>query len=68
MMESPSLGEENIIKGIRNLFRLQTLKKETTDITIKDRRNLFRLEKELKEIEDRILRDIRNVFILKKRK
>ena len=65
-MESPSLEEENIIKDIRNLFRLQTLKKETTDITIKDKRNLFRLEKEIKEIEDRILRDIRNVFILKK--
>ena len=44
MRESPSLEEENIIKDVRNLFRLEILKKETTDATIKDIRNLFRLE------------------------
>ena len=39
-MESSSLEEENIIKHIRNLFRLR---KEIDDTTIKDIRNLFRL-------------------------
>ena len=63
MMESSSLGEENIIKDVRNLFRLEKLKKETNDITIKDVRNLSRLEKENEQIKDRILRDI-NVFRL----
>ena len=36
MMESPSLEEENIIKDVRNLFRLENLIKETIDTTIKD--------------------------------
>ena len=58
-MESLSLEEENIIKGIRNLFRL---KKELTYTAIKNMRNLFRQEKETKAIKDRILRDIRNFF------
>ena len=35
MMESSSLEEENIIKDIRNLFRFEKLKKETTDNTLK---------------------------------
>ena len=35
MMESSSLEEENIIKDIRNLFRFEKLKKETTDTTLK---------------------------------
>ena len=43
MMESPSLEEENRIKDVRNLFRLEKIKQETADTTIKDRRNLFRL-------------------------
>ena len=30
-MQSPSLEEENIITDVRNLFRLEKLKKETTD-------------------------------------
>ena len=30
-MKSPSLEEENIIKDVRNIFRLEKLKKETTD-------------------------------------
>ena len=58
-----SLEEENIIKDIRNLFRL---KNELNYTAIKDIRNvfrlirnLFRLEKETKEI---ILRDIKNIF------
>ena len=45
MMKSQNLEEENIIKCIRNLFRLEKLKKQTTDTTIKGIRNLFRLEK-----------------------
>ena len=49
--------EENIIKHVRNLFRLR--KKW---YPIEDIRNLFRLEKENKVIKDRILRDIRNFF------
>ena len=46
VMEIPSLQEENIIKYVRNLFRLEKLKKETNDTTIKDIRNIFRLKKE----------------------
>ena len=72
-MESPSIEQENIIKGARILFRLEKLKKETIDTTIKDIRNLFRLEKENKAIKvriikennvikDIILRGIRNLF------
>ena len=40
-MESLSLEEENIIKSIRNLFRL---KKELNYTAIKNMRNLFRQE------------------------
>ena len=50
-MESPSFEKENIIKDVRNRFRLEKLKKEITDITIKGIRNLFRLEKENKAIK-----------------
>ena len=61
-MESSGLEEdknieENIIKDIRNLFRLSKLKKETKDAAIKSIRNLFRLKKENKAIKDRIIRD-----------
>ena len=59
MMESPSLEEKNIIKDVRNLFRL---KKEIDDTKIKDIRNLFRLKKEKKVIKGRIPRYIRNIF------
>ena len=65
-METSMLEEENIIKDVSNIFRLEKLKKETTDTTIKGIRNLFRLEKENEEIKDRILRDTKNVFGLKK--
>ena len=57
-MENPSPEKENIIKHVRNLFRLEKLKKETIDTTIKDVRNLSRLEKQNKAIKDRILSNI----------
>ena len=62
-MESLSLEEKNIIKDIRNLFRL---KKWQNYITIKRIRNLFRQEKETKAIKNRILRDIKNLYKHKK--
>ena len=60
-MESLTLEEENIIKDIRNIFRL---KKEQDYTAVKDIRNLFRQEKETKAkaIKNRILRDIKNLF------
>ena len=58
-MENLSLKEANIIKDIRNLFRL---KKEQNDTAIKDIRNLYRQEKETKAIKHRILSDIKNLF------
>ena len=59
MIENSRPQEENIIKDIRNLFRL---KKEPNYAAIKDVRNLFRLEKEAKAIKDRILENIKNLF------
>ena len=47
-MESPRLEEEKIIKDVKNLLRLEKLKKK---------RNLFRLEKGNEKIQNRILRD-----------
>ena len=61
-MERSGLEAENIIKDIRNLFRLNKLTKETNDAPVKGIRNLFRLEKENKSIKDRIIRDIRDLF------
>ena len=58
-MESLSLEEENIIKDIRNLFRL---KKEQNYTAFKDIINLFKQEKETKAIKDRILIDTKNLF------
>ena len=58
-MQSLNLEEENIIKDIRNVFRL---KKELSYIAIEDIRNLFRSEKETKAIKDRTLRHIKNLF------
>ena len=58
-MESLSLEEENIIKDIRNFFRV---KKEQNYTAIKNTRDLFRLEKETKAIKDGIPRNIRNLF------
>ena len=50
---------KNIIKDVRNLFRLET---EGNDTAIRDIKNLFLLEKETKVIKGRILGDIRNTF------
>ena len=61
-MESPGLQKENRIKDISNLFRLEKLKKETTDTTIKDLTYLFRLENKNKRIKVRIIIDIRICF------
>ena len=58
-MENPRSEKQNIIKDLRNIFRL---KKGLNYIAIKDIENLFRLEKETKAIKDRILRDIKNLF------
>ena len=63
-MESPRIEEEKIIKYVKNLFRLEQLKKETTGTSIKDIRDLVRLEK--KVIKDRIIRDIGNTLRLQK--
>ena len=54
--------EENKIKGVRNLFRLKQLKKQTNDAAIKGIRNLFKLKKENKAIKDRIIKDISTLF------
>ena len=59
MIKSSSTEKENIIKDIRNLFRL---KKELNYTAIKDIRNIFRLEKGIKEITDRVLGAIKNPF------
>ena len=58
-MKSLSLEEENIIKDIKNLFRLR---KEQNYAAIKCIRNIFRQDKETKAIKDRILRDIKKFF------
>ena len=52
MTKSLILEEENIIKDVRNLFRLKKLKQETIATTIIDIRNPFRLERENKAIRD----------------
>ena len=49
-MESPRLEEQNIIKDVRYLFRLEKLRKKIIDTIIKDIRNLFRIKKENKVI------------------
>ena len=58
MTESLNLEEINIIKDIRNLFRL---KKELNSTAIKDIRKLFRLGNET-IAQLKIHRDIKNVF------
>ena len=64
-MRNPRPEEENIIKDIRNHFRL---KKELNYTAVKDIRNIFKLEKETEAIKDRILRDIKNLFEHEKEK
>ena len=48
--------EDNIIKDIKNLFRLR---KAIDDSTTKDARNLFRRRKGNKTIKDKMIRDIK---------
>ena len=48
--------EENVIKDVRNLFRLKKIKKETNDAAIKGIRNFFKLKKDNKVIKGKILR------------
>ena len=56
--------EENIIKDVKNLFRLNKLQKQANnDAAINGVRNIFRLEKEMKAIKDTL---IRHFLILKK--
>ena len=59
MMNSPRSEEEKMIKGIRNLFRLE---RELNYTAIKDIRNPLILNKETKEIKYIILWDIKNLF------
>ena len=60
MMENPRPEEENIIKGIKNLFILEN---ELNYTVIKHIRKLFRLQKETK-----VIKDIKNLFSMKKKK
>ena len=64
-MENLILEDENIIKDIRNPFRLKKVLNYTAII---DTRNIFRLEKETKAIKDRILRNIKNLLSMKAKK
>ena len=66
-MESPRIEEENMIKDIRNLFKLNKLKKETNDAAIKGLRNIFRLEKENKAIKTMMISEIRILLSMKKK-
>ena len=59
MMESLNLEVENIIKDIKNLFRLE---KELNYTAIKNIRNVFRPEKETTAIKDWVRRDIKNLY------
>ena len=56
--------EDNIIKDVRNLFRL---KKEIDDTTVKDIRNLFRLIKKIKQLNIELL-EIFGTFLSMKKK
>ena len=58
-MENSRPEEEEIIKDIKNLFRL---KNEQNYTVIKNMRDLFRQKKETKAIKDRTVRDIKNLF------
>ena len=66
MMESLSLEEENIIKDIRNLFRV---KKELNYTVVKGIRNLLRLERnKLKQLKIEYLETLRIFLSMKKKK
>ena len=58
-METLGLKEENIIKDIRNLFRL---KQELNYTAIKDIRNFLEKKKEIIPIKDGIFRYIKSSF------
>ena len=47
IIESPKPDKLNIVKDVRNLFRLNEIKNETNDAGIKVIRSLFRLEKKI---------------------
>ena len=64
-MEILSLEEENIIKEIRNLFRL---KAERNYTAIKDIRNHFRQEKKLKQLKIEYIEILRDFLSMKKKK
>ena len=66
-MKNSSLEEdenikENIIKDVRNHFKLKKLKKETNDTAVQDIRNLFRLKKENKVLKTEYL-EILEIFL-----
>ena len=63
-MKSSRLEKKNIIKDVKNLFRLQKKKKRIDGTAMKHARNIFRLKKEINDttVKDRIIRDIRNLF------
>ena len=65
MMESLSLEKENIIKDIRNLFRLRKWLNYTG---IKDIRNLFRPKNKLKQLEIEYWKILRIFLSMKKKK
>ena len=54
--------KENLIKDVRNLFRMKKTKKETNNPAVKGRRNLFCIKIKNKAIKERIIRDVRNLF------
>ena len=58
-MENLRPEEENIIKDVRNLFRLEKRKKKTTDTTIKGIRNPFRIKKENEHEEENYYKPVR---------
>ena len=65
MLESLSIKEENIIKVIKNLFRV---KKELNCNAIKVIRNLFRHKKKLKQLMVEYLEVLRIFLSIKKKK
>ena len=58
MLKKDKKREDNIIKDVRNLFRLN---KERNNNTSKDIRN-FLLDKKDEAIKGRVIRDIRKLF------
>ena len=63
-MERLRLEEENIIKDIRNLFRLR----KNYITTIKYIRSRFRLKKKLKQLKIEYLQILRTFLSIKKKK